>query len=81
MLGENGRNNDATSTYVTLFTLLSCTVSLTGKSWGREGGGGGRKLNGTTERKERKEERRRNEIKRYNKSTSGVLRFSFAKRY
>lgn len=48
-----------------------------------EGGGEGRgrKLNGTTERKERKEERRRNEIKRYNKSTSGVLRFSFAKRY
>lgn len=78
MLRENGRNNDATSTYVTLFTLLSCTVSLTGKSWGR---GGGRKLSGTTERKERKEERRRNEIKRYNKSTSGVLRFLFAKRY
>lgn len=60
MLGENGRNNDATSTYVTLFTLLSCTVSLTGKSWGRGGGRGkeAERNNGAERKKGREKEKR-----------------------
>lgn len=57
MLGENGRNNDATSTYVTLFTLLSCTVSLTGKSWGR-GGKEAERNNGAERKKGREKEKR-----------------------